>query len=32
MAVMVFPFGPVAETQTPQLAEFSQFESDRAVP
>jgi hypothetical protein len=32
IAVMEFPDGPVTETHAPQLAELSQFESDRAVP
>ena len=29
---MAFPLGPVTDTQAPQLAEVSQFESERAVP
>jgi hypothetical protein len=32
IAVMEFPDGPVTETQRPQLAALSQFESDNAVP
>ena len=32
IAVMLFPDGPVTEIQAPQLAEFSQFESESAVP
>lgn len=32
IAVMLFPLGPVTDTHAPQLAEVSQFESDRAVP
>jgi hypothetical protein len=32
MAVMEFPFGPVADMQAPHSAALSQFESDNAVP
>lgn len=32
MAVMLFPLGPVTETQAPQFAELDQFESESAVP
>ncbi len=32
MAVMLFPDGPVTEMHAPQLADVSQFESDKAVP
>lgn len=32
IAVMLLPEGPVTDTHAPQLAELSQFESDKAVP
>lgn len=32
IAVILFPEGPVTDTQAPQFAEVSQFESDKAVP
>lgn len=32
IARIEFPDGPVTETQAPQFAELSQFESDSAVP
>jgi hypothetical protein len=32
IAVIAFPSGPVTDTQAPQFALLSQFESDRAVP
>jgi hypothetical protein len=32
IAVILFPDGPVTDTQAPQFADVSQFESDKAVP